>query len=78
MSEKELIYTVIQKAIEDSKLDLSKFKELKKRIEMEDIKKDAIKWLNSNSKKEHSFYWYCDLVGIDPSWAKIKLGQLKI
>ena len=56
---------VIQKAVEDMKINLDEY-DSKKRPEMERIQKGAKEWLLSTSDKLMSFEWYCSYLNIDP------------
>ena len=78
MSEKELILAVIGKAVEDSKIDLTKIKGKDKKLEAQRFKEQAIKWIESNSNQERSLNWYCNLIDIDPNWARMKIKNLEV
>lgn len=74
MSERNLLYAVIETAVEDAKLIPEKFRLQIKKEEARALKRDAIKWLKSEDKKFMSFEWYCALVDFPPSAIRKKLN----
>jgi hypothetical protein len=42
------------------------------------LRRDAWKWVISENKGEMSFWWYCNLAGIDPTRARNKLRKLSL
>lgn len=75
MAERELILAIIQQAVIDSKVDVTKFKTKEKRMEAQFEKEKAERWIESNSKARMTFNWYCGLLDIDPDWARRKIKQ---
>lgn len=75
MSERELMLAVIQRAIEDSKIDPVAIRDKDKET-AEREKKYSLGWLFSDSEDERSFCWYCRLVGLDPQWVRAKLNLI--
>jgi len=54
-----LVLAVIKGAVED--------------LEVKDHKERAKRWLESGSISPRTFRWYCDLIGLDPDWARRKI-----
>ena len=75
MAERELILAIIQQAVIDSKVDVTKFKTKEKRLEAQIEKEKAEIWIKSNSQAKMTFSWYCGLLDIDPDWARRKIKQ---
>jgi hypothetical protein len=78
MGERQLIYEIIKKAIEDSEIDVTKIRGKPQRLEAERNKRSALNWLKSNSRQPMSFAWYCNLVDLDPEWARRKIKPQRV
>ena len=54
-----LVLAVIKSAVED--------------LEVKERKERAKRWLESESNSPRTFNWYCNLIGLDPCWARRKI-----
>lgn len=76
MSEETLILSIIGRAVEDVRVDMAKIKSKNARAVAGRNREDGLRWITSNSEKEKSFCWYCELLNLDPQWARKKYVEL--
>jgi hypothetical protein len=72
MSEKDLIYSIIERAIQDAKIN-KKYRNKKSRNKDIALKDEAVAWLKSDSSGEMSFIWYCKLIDYSPELIRSKV-----